>query len=146
MNKKPLPPTLPLPSRRQLKWLGGIALLLLLLLFVAVVAFQLGRSNGLSLAQQAAATAEAMRQVFAATFTPTPSATATETPAPTFTPTLTSTPTATPASAAEWADRQPERAAWTRAVLDGSPSARKTWQCLAMAVKALAVMSFGWRA
>ena len=124
MNKKPLPPTLPLPSRRQLKWLGGIALLLLLLLFVAVAAFQLGRSNGLSLAQQAAATAEAMRQVFAATFTPTPSATATETPAPTFTPTLTSTPTATPASAAEWADRYYQLALQglnTLAALDFTP-------------------------
>lgn len=78
---------------------------LLLILFIAVIAFQLGRSSGLSRAQEAAATAEAMRMAFAVTSTPTASATATETPAPTFTPTLTPTPTSTPASPAEWADR-----------------------------------------
>jgi len=77
----------------------------LLVFFVAVIAFQLGRSNGVSAAQQAASTAEAMRAALASTFTPTASATATETPAPTFTPTLTPTPTATPASPAEWAER-----------------------------------------
>jgi hypothetical protein len=79
----------------------------LLIIFIAVIAFQLGRSNGLSQAQQAAATAAAMQVTRAATFTPTNTATttATETPAPTFTPTLTPTPTATPASPAEWADR-----------------------------------------
>jgi hypothetical protein len=80
---------------------------LLLIIFIAVIAFQLGRSSGLDQAQQAAATAAAMQVTRAATFTPTSSATATatETPAPTFTPTLTPTPTATPASPAEWADR-----------------------------------------
>jgi len=77
----------------------------LLIIFIAVMAFQLGRSSGLSQVQQAAATAAAMQVTRAATFTPTASATATETPAPTFTPTLTPTPTATPASPAEWADR-----------------------------------------
>ena len=77
----------------------------LLLIFIAVLAYQLGRSSGLSQAQRAATTAEAMRAAMAATFTATPTATATETPAPTFTPTLTPTPTATPASPAEWADR-----------------------------------------
>lgn len=77
----------------------------LLIIFIAVIAFQLGRSSGLSQAQEAAATAAAMQVGRAATFTPTASATATETPAPTFTPTLTPTPTATPASPAEWADR-----------------------------------------
>ncbi len=79
----------------------------LLIIFIAVIAFQLGRSSGLSQAQQAAATAIAMQGTRAATSTPTETATATatETPAPTFTPTLTPTPTATPASPAEWADR-----------------------------------------
>jgi hypothetical protein len=94
-------------NRRRRRIIEAALVSLLLLIFIAVLAFQLGRSSGLSQAQQAAATAAAMQVVRAATFTPTttPTATKTETPAPTFTPTLTPTPTATPASPAEWAER-----------------------------------------
>ena len=92
-------------QRRQLRQIATALVALLLVIFIAVIAFQLGRSSGLSRAQEAATTAEALRVSMAETFTPTPSTTATETPAPTFTPTLTATPTATPASPAEWAER-----------------------------------------
>lgn len=91
--------------RKRLRLTAASAVALLLVLFIAVIAYQLGRSSGLVRAQEAAATAEALRVSLAETFTPTSSATATETAAPTFTPTLTATPTATPASPAEWAER-----------------------------------------
>ncbi|MCB0135824.1 MAG: hypothetical protein KDD75_12020 [Caldilineaceae bacterium] len=92
-------------NRRRLRLIAAAVVAVLLVFFIAVLAFQLGRSSGVSTAQRAASTAEAMRAALASTFTPTASATATETPAPTFTPTLTPTPTATPASPAEWAER-----------------------------------------
>ncbi|MCS6828469.1 MAG: SH3 domain-containing protein [Caldilinea sp.] len=78
---------------------------LLLVALVAAIAFQLGQSMGLARAQEAAATAEAIRSALGFSLTPPPSAIPTETPEPTFTPTLTPTPTSTPASAAEWAER-----------------------------------------
>ena len=97
--------SLSLRNRSQLRLIAAGLVAVLLVFFIALLAFQLGRSSGVSTAQQAASTAEAMRAALASTFTPTASATATETPAPTFTPTRTPTPTATPASPAEWAER-----------------------------------------
>jgi hypothetical protein len=116
----------PSPRNRRLRRLLEVALVsALLLIFIVVIAFQMGRSSGLSQAQQAAATAASMQVALASTFTPTATATATETPAPTFTPTLTATPTTTPASPAEWTDRYFNLAMQglnTLAVLDFTPA------------------------
>lgn len=92
-------------QRRQMQLTGAVLVGFLLVALIAGVAFQLGQSIGLARAQEAAATAEAMRSALGLSLAPTPSATATETLEPTFTPTRTPTPTATPASPREWAER-----------------------------------------
>ncbi|MFZ1769746.1 MAG: hypothetical protein WAU00_11145, partial [Caldilinea sp.] len=60
----------PSPRNRRLRRLLEVALVsALLIIFIVVIAFQLGRSSGLSQAQQAAATAASMQVALASTFT-----------------------------------------------------------------------------